>query len=162
VTADLLWHVDTRVFPAAFDLLPGAMASREARALLLAIGLQESKFKHRVQVPVAHARGFWQFEKGGGIAGVLGHATTAPIIARVCDVLCYPPTSAACYEAVTDNDTLAACFARLLLWTDPRALPSPIEASKAWKIYLATWRPGKPHPATWAAHYATAWQAVAG
>lgn len=160
--SELLWHVDARVLPAAFDLLPGVMASAEARALLLAIGLQESKFQHRVQVPVAHARGFWQFEKGGGIAGVLSHATTAPIITRVCDLLCYPATSESCYAAVVHNDTLAACFARLLLWTDPRALPGPTQAALAWKIYLAQWRPGRPHPATWTAHYATAWHVVNG
>lgn len=162
MNADLLWHVDDRVLPAAFDLLPGAMASKHARAMLIAIGLQESKFEHRVQVPVAHAHGFWQFEKGGGIAGVLTHPTTAPIITRVCDLLVYPATSAACYAAVVHNDVLAACFARLLLWTDPRSLPGVGESAKGWSIYLKQWRPGKPHPNEWPMNFAIAWGVVEG
>ena len=45
--------------PAA-KLLPG-MDSAKARVMLLAIGLQESRFEHRRQIG-GPARGFWQFE----------------------------------------------------------------------------------------------------
>jgi len=45
-------------------------------------------------------------------------------------------------------------FARLLLWTLPSALPTT--ADEGWTQYLDAWRPGKPHPATWAGHWATA------
>src|SRR3546814_4167946 len=55
----------------ALKLLPKQMDSREARVLLLAIGLQESGFEHRWQVidrrrpnRKGPARGFWQFELG--------------------------------------------------------------------------------------------------
>jgi hypothetical protein len=72
--------------PAAAELLPPAMMkSPRAWAMLLAIGLQESKFLHRRQVVDAKkhtfgpARGFWQFERGGGTAGVLQHTKTSDL-----------------------------------------------------------------------------------
>jgi len=159
---DLIWHVAERTIPAALDLLPGKMASAPARAMLLAIGLQESGFKARIQMPRGPAHGWWQFEKNGGVAGVLEHPLTAPIITPICDLLVYPATTIACYAAIVDNDVLAACFARLLLWTDPRALPKANESAKGWSIYLAQWRPGKPHRETWALHFAEAWRIVNG
>ena len=55
--------------PSAFALLPPAMDTPDARVLLLAIGLQESKFSHRLQIG-GPARGYWQFEQGGGVRGV--------------------------------------------------------------------------------------------
>jgi hypothetical protein len=156
LTDELIWHVATRTIPAAFDLLPARMMSKEAIAMLLAIGLQESAFQYRTQIN-GPAHGFWQFEKAGGVKGVLEHPSTLPTITGVCDVLAYPATSAACYAAIVDNDVLACCFARLLLWASPSALPGPSQPAKGWAIYLAQWRPGKPHPATWNAHYQHAW-----
>ena len=57
----------------ALAALPARMRSREAVVMLLAIGLQESLFKYRRQMANGPARGFWQFEKMGGVAGVLQH-----------------------------------------------------------------------------------------
>jgi len=51
------------------------------------------------------------------------------------------------------NDTLAACMARLLLYTDPRALPATGEQDAAWEYYIRNWRPGMPHPQSWGARY---------
>ncbi|MNL86831.1 hypothetical protein D3C87_2157110 [compost metagenome] len=51
---------------------------------------------------------------------------------------------------------LAAGVARLLLWTDPKTLPSIGDVDAAWALYLRTWRPGKPHPQTWPALHALA------
>ena len=57
----------------ALALLPAAMNTPQARCMLLAIGLQESRFVHRRQIG-GPARGFWQFERGtrtsrGGVWG---------------------------------------------------------------------------------------------
>lgn len=156
---DLAWHVAEHTIPDALSLLPGRMDSAAAVAMLLAIGLQESKFTHRRQVG-GPAKGLWQFEQAGGVAGVLNHDLTRPVIAPICDLLLYPATSLECYTALEHNDVLAACFARLLLWTDARALPSSIEPAKGWDIYLAQWRPGKPRPADWPGNFTTAWHLV--
>lgn len=147
------------VFPAAFSLLPEGMDSPEARAMLVAIGLQESGFLHRAQIG-GPAHGFWQFEKGGGVAGVLTHPSTARLAADVCESLRYEPEAWACYVALEHNDVLACCFARLLLWTLPGSLPAADEADEGWHQYLDAWRPGKPHRETWAGHFGAAWELV--
>jgi hypothetical protein len=165
---ELIWHLYERVLPDAFSLLPGQMDSREARAMLIAIGLQESDFNARRQggrgtAPgFGPARGFWQFEKMGGVAEILHNTTTGPIIKPICEMLLYDPTPATCHAAIEHNDVLATCFARLLLWVDPRALPSPIEVNKGWRIYNANWRPGKPHPEKWPECFAEGWRIVQG
>jgi len=159
---DLLWHIDTHTLPAAFALLPGAMSSREARAMLLATGLQESKFTARRQLPNGPARGFWQFERAGGVTEILTTPSTKPIIEPIVSLFRFVPTPAACHEAIQNHDVLAACFARLLLWRDPRPMPSELEADKGWQIYLRNWRPGKPHPSEWPGNFERAWQVVRG
>lgn len=159
-TTELAWHIHEHTIPSALSLLPGKMDSLAARAMLLAIGLQESRFVHRIQVPNGPAHGFWQFERGGGVAGVLTHPATQPIIHPILDLLCYPATAADCYAAIVHNDVLACVFARLLLWTDPRVLPPASASEKGLAIYLATWRPGKPHPQTWPQNFAEGWRIV--
>lgn len=147
-------YVRELVLPAAMQLLPARMDSLEARAMLMAIGLQESRFLHRRQVG-GPARGFWQFEAGGGVRGVLEHQATRPLVGPILQLLRYEPHEV--YDALADNDVLAAVFARLLLWTHPGPLPR--DATGAWGYYLAIWRPGKPHRETWDALYAEAWEA---
>jgi len=155
----MIGHILAHVMPAAFSLLPPNMDSREARVMLLAIGMQESRFKHRKQIG-GPAHGFWQFEGGSSAAvgGVLRHPATSKYAGKVCDALRYRPEREAIYEAITDNDTLACAFARLLLWTLPNALPT--NADEGWAQYLAAWRPGRPHPETWPAFYEQAGQMV--
>jgi len=148
-------------FPAAFALLPGVMDSPEARALLLAIGLQESGFEARRQHGSGPARGFWQFE-AGGTSGVLTHVTSMRHAEHVCAELVYPASSVACYPALEHNDVLACCFARLLLWTLPERLAGRASADRAWTQYVAAWRPGQPRRATWDAYVARAWSLVDG
>lgn len=145
--------------PAALALLPPTMTSPEAQAMLLAIGFQESRFATRRQIG-GPARGFWQFELAGGVAGVLTHPVTKPTIDHVLDELRYPPAASACYDAIEHNDVLAAIFARLLLYTAPARLPGPYDADRAWRIYEDTWRPGKPHHESWVNSYARAWALV--
>ena len=126
-----------------------------ALVMLMAIAGQESAWAHRRQIS-GPARSYWQFEKGGGVAGVLAHPATKDAIAAVCKQLDIPCDAATVYEAMAWNDTLAACMARLLLYTDPRALPAPGEQEAAWDYYIRNWRPGMPHPQSWPARYAKA------
>jgi hypothetical protein len=152
-------YVHRIVIPAAYALLPPIMHAPPATAMLLAIGLQESRFEHRRQLGPGPARGWWQFERMG-IAGVLSHPASQPWIMPVVNTLGYPGTANPCHVAVEHNDIMACCFARLLLWTLPVRLPTRDEAGNAWAQYLAGWRPGKPHRATWDDFYRTAWNIV--
>lgn len=134
-------------------LLPARMDTPEARVMLLAIGLQESRFVHRRQIG-GPARGFWQFEKGtrasrGGVWGVFLHAASRDHLATLCKARSVAGDPDAIYAALEYDDVLAVGVARLLLWTDPKALPPVGDADAGWALYLRTWRPGKPHPQTW-------------
>jgi hypothetical protein len=153
----------------AFRLLPARMASDEARVMLLAIGLQESRFRHRVQLPLrpgmppGPARGFWQFEQGGGVRGVLGHSASSRMAMEICAARGIDrPSSPVVWQALATDDVLAAGFARLLLWTDSRPLPRLGDHPAAWDYYIRNWRPGKPHPQTWRALYDSAVETVKG
>lgn len=157
--AERLYYIHKDVLPVAFAWLPARMNSQQAHAMLLAIGLQESKFEFRKQVG-GPAKGFWQFEMGGGIRSILTHSVTGPILLPVLKLLGYPQDSKACHEAVQHNDVLAAVFARLLLWSVPGRLPERGQAEIGWIQYLEGWRPGKPHPDTWGQNFNAAWHIV--
>ncbi len=132
----------------------GIPSDDRARQMILAIGAQESGFTARAQVPVAHAMGFWQYEAGGGVKGVLTHPATKTVAARVCADLVVPATVNGVWRALENNDALACAFARLLLWSDPKALPDTEDGG--WDLYTRTWRPGKPHRERWVASWAAA------
>lgn len=136
----------------AYRLLPSKMASPQATAMLLAIGLQESRLHYRRQIR-GPARGLWQFEKGGGVAGVLRHEASREHALRVTRQRTITAGRTEVYHALEFDDILAAAFARLLLWTDPAPLPALGDVHSSWAYYLRNWRPGKPHPATWPAFY---------
>ena len=154
--------VDAWVLPTAYQLLPSEMRSPEAHAMLLAIGLQETGFLERRQLEGGPARGLWQFERGGGTAGVLSHPDSKPHAMKVLRELHYPePAVAAVHVALEHNDILAAAFARLLLWTLPDRLPKRGQPWVAWAQYLKAWRPGEPRRATWSAYYTRAWEITA-
>lgn len=141
----------TAVMP-ALAMLPDSMNSAKARVMMLAIGLQESRFELRRQVG-GPARGFWQFERDGGVVGVLEHRASKDHAAALCAARGVKADKDAVYPALENDDVLAAGFARLLLWTDPRALPVVGDSGAAWDCYLRNWRPGKPHPNTWGKLY---------
>lgn len=130
----------------ALALLGPAYEGQAAERMLLAIAYQESGLQHRMQIG-GPARGLWQFEMGGGVKGVLSHASSSQKAEAVARELLYDPNSHTVYEAIADNDLLACCFARLLLWTDPRPLPTT--EAEGWNYYIRNWRPGKPHPERW-------------
>jgi hypothetical protein len=130
-----------------------------ARRFLLAIALQESALAHRRQVVAGGAEAgpassFWQFEQGGGCKGVLTHYRAAPIMKAACVDFNVQPTPAGLWEAMRYHDIVAAIVARLLIYTLPSKLPATPEAG--WAQYISGWRPGKPHPHTWADNWALA------
>lgn len=142
----------------AYEILPERMASPEATVLLLAIGLQESGLVHQRQIG-GPATGLWQFERGGGVRGVLTHPSVYMHARLVCEARGIPtlplnPLVDAVHEALAgEDDVLDAAFARLLLWTDPRPLPALGDEIGAWDYYVRNWRPGKPHISRWPSCY---------
>lgn len=147
--------IKTAIEP-ALALLPPKMDTPAARVMLLAIGLQESRFMFRFQKIAGQpymkgpARGFWQMERGGGVHGVMSHAATQDMAERLCIERSIPFDSVLVHAALETDDVLAAAFARLLLWADYKPLPA-LDAShdEAWNCYTRNWRPGKPHRETW-------------
>lgn len=127
---------------AALALLPDSMDSARARVLVLTIGLQESNLTERRQRGNGPARGLHQFEQGGGVKGVLTHASTKKHARLVTDVRGVAFTPAAVWEEMEHDDVLDMAMARLLLWSDPKSLPQVGDAASAWALYLRTWRPG--------------------
>lgn len=152
ITLDVILH--TAVNPALL-LLPRAMDSDAARVMLLAIGLQESRFEYRFQKvtgdPYAKgpARGFWQNERGG-LQCVLTNTATKDQAAALCKARGVPVSADMVHAKVEFDDVLAAGMARLFLWADPKPLP-PVgtDHETAWQCYVRNWRPGRPHRSTW-------------
>lgn len=141
---------------AGLQLLPPNMTSPAAKALLIAIGLQESGFLVRTQHNNGPARGFWQFEKGGGVRGVMKHKASERLAMQVCLKRGVPFVDKVIWEELAQDDVLAAAFARLLLWTAPKPLPSLGQTMESWSYYNDLWRPGKPHPERWDGNYGRA------
>ena len=132
----------------ALALLPARMTSFEAEVMLLATHLQEAPNREQCQLPVSPgkcgpARGIFQFERGGGVAGVLRHPASRPHVLTVCAALGVTPTLDGIFDALpTQCDVLDAALARLLYWSDPGRLPKLGDVDGAWQLYLRTWRPG--------------------
>jgi hypothetical protein len=137
----------------AISLLPHQMNSPEALVLMYTIGLQESRFKYRRQIvngkPNGPAKGFWQFERGGGCKGVVEHSASRYWMHKVCMNQGVRFNATEIWNAIETNDVLAAAAARLLIFTDPKYLPSVNDSKGGWNLYIRTWRPGKPHRGTW-------------
>jgi len=151
--------IKTAINP-ALAILPMAMDSPKARMMLLATGLQESQFKYRRQMGNGPARGFWQFERGGGVKGVFTHHASTGHLYNLCKARGVPFDIPTIWSALETDDVLAAGVARLLYYTDPKPLPEVDDAEGSWKLYLRTWRPGKPHPETWPSYHQQAREAV--
>lgn len=151
----------------AYALLPAKMNSPEATVQLLTTGSQESRFRYRRQMNMGPAMGLWQFERGGGVKGVMTHPASEPHLRSLCVARGCPFTAADVWQRLEVDDVLAAGAARLLYWTDPRRLPDIRDetypgawAAAAWALYLRTWRPGKSHRDTWDAFHLEARRAV--
>lgn len=142
----------------------GPPVNDAARTNILCIALQESgsdlsaRYQSYPATDPGPARGWWQFEQGGGVHGVLNHSAVSAVAQHVCGLLAVAPESGACWRAIEGNDRLAVTFARLLLYSDP--YPLPTNEQDAWDTYMRLWRPGKPHPETWPSNWAMASSAV--
>lgn len=154
-------QVRRSIIEPALSLLPARMNSPQAMAMLLGIGLQESHFEYRRQLGNGPARSFWQMERGGGVHGVLRHQASAKLAAGICVRRGVEPTDMAVWQAIEQDDVLAAALARLLLWTDPQPLPALSDTAGGWALYARVWRPGRPRPAEWPANYLRAVGAAA-
>lgn len=162
-------HVTQAVQKALYSL-PAQMASEPARVMLYAIGLQESRFLHRRQmiekggrlVPEGPAKGYWQFERGGGCKGVITHKASRYWMHHICEMRHIQFDSMSLWNALENDDVTAAAAARLLLFTDPFKLPAIGDEDGAWDLYVRVWRPGKPHRQTWSNLYGTAVSQVIG
>ncbi|MDO8908916.1 MAG: hypothetical protein Q7W55_10535 [Pseudohongiella sp.] len=157
------------VVPAAARFFPASFNSLEARALVIAIGLQESEFKHRRQLVrgfrdwwksvTTPAAGFQQFERIG-ISEVLRHNASRKMALTVLEQFGYPEDVDTIHEALVHNDLLCAVWSRLALWRHPDPLPGEHEMARAWNYYLRIWAPGIPHPEKWEACWREAWRIV--
>ena len=137
---------ETAITP-ALALLPARMDTPAARVMLLAIAGQEADFRHRRQILASGAPGpaasLWQGEQGGGmVAGGRTHPATRAHAEALYRARGVEPNNAAIWRAIERDDVLAAGLARLLLWSDPLALPVVTDVEGSWQLYLRTWRPG--------------------
>jgi hypothetical protein len=149
-------YVHEVVIPAAYKMLPAKMEIVNATAMLLAIGLQESRFEFRQQIG-GPALSFWQAEPGGGLSLVFDHPTTRDVVRQVLNRMAYAGLDSRDPHALEHNDILTAIRARLLLWTHPDPLPDADEPDLGWEQYNEIWRPGNPRRETWDAFFADAW-----
>lgn len=131
----------------SYKLLPAKMDTHFARVNQSAIGQQESGYLVRRQYGNGPARGYWQFEEGGGVKGVMEHKASADLARSVCHARGVPFVRRTVWETLETDDVLAAAFCRLLMWTDSGKLPT--NEADGWAMYARTWRPGKPHPDKW-------------
>ena len=138
--------------------------STVAQRFMLAVSLQESgpKLEARYQrypsLTPGPARGWWQFEQGGGVYGVLNHHATSSIARTICKEFSVDTNVAAVWRTLEGHDLLSTMFARLLIYSDPEPIPTNAEAG--WDYYLRTWRPGAPHEITWHPNWSTASETV--
>lgn len=132
----------------AYRLLPARMNSPEASVQLLANGGQESAYTYTDQVErdggdrLGPALGWWQFERGGGVLGVMNHDATGKHAAHLAEARGVMFSPGAIWRALKTDQVLAAGMARLLLWSDTHPLPKLGEVDDAFDLYVRTWRPG--------------------
>jgi hypothetical protein len=157
--ARLLQRIQSDILDPMFSQLLPHFDSPEARVMLLAIGLQESKFEARRQGGGGPARGFWQMEKPT-VGLVLNNRASADYAASVCSLRNVAPYADSVWRKLEFDDVLAAALARLDLWDNPRSLPGLGRGAEAWAYYIQTWGPGRPHARSWNGYYAQALEVV--
>lgn len=146
------------IIPAALSLLPEKMDTPEARAILIAIALQETALRDRQQAG-GPAKGLWQWELPQ-VGLVLRHDVVGPLARDVLAALVYTEGNApheSIHDAMQHNDILQCAFSRLLLWPDAAPLPKRDNVQGSLATYLRVWRPGRPHPEKWPANWSAAW-----
>lgn len=144
--------------------LGGPAVTADAKRIMLAIAQQESgagltaRYQNAPSTSPGPARGFWQFEQGGGVVGVLEHNGSKTLAKAICDSCVVPAQKEAVWRSLEGHDDLSVAFARLLLYTDPR--PLPVTEQDGWDYYIRNWRPGRPHPENWGVNWRNADAAV--
>lgn len=138
--------------------IPGWRAAfiQPANIMLVAISGQEAHWTARVQNNNGPAHGLFQFERRGGVAGVLKDDATAALARAACDKAGVAPDSLSVWKALVSDDALAVAFARLLLWSDEAPLCAVGDEEGSWRYYLRNWGPGKPDHARWHINYQSA------
>lgn len=149
-------EADILIVRPTLEYLEPPYASLEARLMLLAIGMQETGFKTRYQLPSGPGLGLWQVEYTTEMdfwrRGKL--RTCARALKELAPTI---------YESAADNDHVAATICRSLLWErDPKPLPAIGDIDAAWACYLRVQRPGRPSRKRWTQSYATALAVVRG
>lgn len=145
--------------------LDGPRVTDPVRVFLTCVALQESgpdldaRYQSSPNLTPGPARGWFQFEQGGGVKGVMTHQTTRKMMERICAYAYVQPNQPAVWRALEGHDFLAVAVARMLLLTDPPAVPT--NAADGWEAYaVRLWRPGKPHSDKWPGNWARAEAAV--
>lgn len=167
--------VDRVLIPGAqfAESVAGLVSTKPALQQLGTIAGQESNWTHRFQMvsgsrtAAGPARGFWQFEQGALLGssgskqwGIMVHEKTGSRLRQVCDYLDVVFDPVTIHRALEGNDELAYVCARLLLLSDPKALPA--NSNEGWSCYNErTWRPGKPHPEVWPSKWSAMAKALA-
>lgn len=126
---------------AGLALLPDRMGSIAASVLLYATSRQENPQRLPQQVG-GSAVGDYQFEKGGGVRGVMYHDSVRGTAGMVCSSRGVIFDAERIYQALKTDSVLASALARLLYYTDPKPLPEVGDEASTWALYLRTWRPG--------------------
>lgn len=144
--------------------LGGPAVTDNARRMLLAIALQESgpnleaRYQNHPSTTPGPAKGWYQFEQGGGVRGVMTHPATKALAEKASKAANVAHHEQAVHRALEGHDNLSTAYGRLLLLPDPQALPTTQQAG--WDYYNRNWRPGKPHPDRWPSNWAAADAAV--
>lgn len=160
---------------AGLALLPEPLRTIDAKVQLYATSIQENPTRAPRQLikkdgtlqPIGPAAGDYQFEKTGGVRGLLNFKSDRlqSMLRSVCTARRVPQTPDGLFDAIQRDPILAAALARLLYFTDLGALPKAGAEQYAWDVYLRTWRPGayerdpKGLRAKWTKSYAEAMKA---
>lgn len=137
---------------AGLALLPEPLRTLDAKVQLYATSVQENPARAPRQLikkdgklqPIGPAAGDYQFEKTGGIRGLVNFksARLQKMLSGVCKARKVAESVDALFDAIQVDPVLAAALARLLYYTDSGALPKAGAEQYAWAVYLRTWRPG--------------------
>src|SRR5262245_32238949 len=125
----------------------------EALVMCMTIPGQESAWNARLQGG-GPARGYSQFEEGGGVHGVLTHPASSGLIRTICDANDIDKVNDdKIYEQKAWSAFLNMSMTRLLLYTGPRPLPAVGDVQGSYFYYDSIWRPGSKRPDDWPGNY---------
>lgn len=157
--------------------LPESLRTLDAKVQLYATSIQENPTRAPRQIikkdgklqAIGPAAGDYQFEKTGGIRGLINFKSDRlqQMLSEVCKARKVAVAVDALFDAIQVDPVLAAALARLLYFTDSGVLPKAGAEQYAWEVYLRTWRPGayerdpKGLRAKWSKSYAEAMKAYA-